>query len=237
MKRLEPRLVKEITLENTENGLGFSLSGGMFTEHVKDDHGIFISKIWPGGEADLDGRLSVGDRLMSVNGFSLEYATHEDATVLIESITQQYRQISLKVGKVTQYSENTNEDELVGEPRLVCLRKGSQGLGFNIVGGVGGDGIFVSFILTGGAADLDGELRKGDQILSVNGVDLTQATHEQAAEILKNVDSQAVLVVEYRPEAYDRFQTRVNERREQIINSTLSFGMFTEEFNIKNWNF
>lgn len=74
----------------------------------------------------------------------------------------------------------------IREPRRVLLHKGPSGLGFNIVGGEGGEGIFISFILTGGAADLSGDLRKGDQIISVNGIDLIQATHEQAAEILKN---------------------------------------------------
>lgn len=48
------------------------------------------------------------------------------------------------------------------------LHKGSTGLGFNIVGGEDGEGIFVSFILAGGPADLSGELRRGDQILSVS---------------------------------------------------------------------
>lgn len=48
------------------------------------------------------------------------------------------------------------------------LHKGSTGLGFNIVGGEDGEGIFVSFILAGGPADLSGELKRGDQILSVS---------------------------------------------------------------------
>lgn len=48
------------------------------------------------------------------------------------------------------------------------LHKGSTGLGFNIVGGEDGEGIFVSFILAGGPADLSGELRRGDRILSVS---------------------------------------------------------------------
>ncbi|KAL0629819.1 Disks large-like protein 2 [Plecturocebus cupreus] len=52
------------------------------------------------------------------------------------------------------------------EPRKVVLHKGSTGLGFNIVGGEDGEGIFVSFILAGGPADLSGELQRGDQILS-----------------------------------------------------------------------
>lgn len=71
------------------------------------------------------------------------------------------------------------------EPRRVTLNKGSSGLGFNIVGGEDGEGIFISFILAGGPADLSGELRRGDQILNVNGTDLRNATHEQAAQTLK----------------------------------------------------
>lgn len=53
------------------------------------------------------------------------------------------------------------------EPRKLVLHRGSTGLGFNIVGGEDGEGIFVSFILAGGPADLSGELRKGDRIISV----------------------------------------------------------------------
>lgn len=56
------------------------------------------------------------------------------------------------------------------EPRRVALQRGSTGLGFNIVGGEDGEGIFISFILAGGPADLCGELHKGDRILSVCGV-------------------------------------------------------------------
>ena len=71
------------------------------------------------------------------------------------------------------------------EPRRVSLSKGTSGLGFNIVGGEDGEGIFISFILAGGPADSSGELRRGDQIINVNGTDLRVATHEQAAQALK----------------------------------------------------
>lgn len=53
------------------------------------------------------------------------------------------------------------------EPRRVVLQRGATGLGFNIVGGEDGEGIFISFILAGGPADLSGELRKGDRLVSV----------------------------------------------------------------------
>lgn len=48
------------------------------------------------------------------------------------------------------------------------LHRGTTGLGFNIVGGEDGEGIFISFILAGGPADLGGELRKGDRLVSVS---------------------------------------------------------------------
>ena len=53
-------------------------------------------------------------------------------------------------------------------PRKVIVKKGSSGLGFNIVGGESNEGIFVSFVLAGGPADLSGELRRGDLLLSVS---------------------------------------------------------------------
>uniref|UniRef100_A0A669DU77 Discs large MAGUK scaffold protein 4 n=1 Tax=Oreochromis niloticus TaxID=8128 RepID=A0A669DU77_ORENI len=112
------------------------------------------------------------------------------------------------------------EDEYSREPRRVCVQRGSTGLGFNIVGGEDGEGIFISFILAGGPADLSGELRKGDQILSVNGVDLRYATHEQAAAALKNAGQTVTIVAQYRPEEYSRFEAKIHDLREQMMNSS-----------------
>ncbi|KAI1242081.1 Disks large 2, partial [Lamprotornis superbus] len=72
------------------------------------------------------------------------------------------------------------------EPRKIILHKGSTGLGFNIVGG--------------GPADLSGELQRGDQILSVNGIDLRGATHEQAAAALKGAGQTVTIIAQYQPE-------------------------------------
>ncbi|KAI5628270.1 disks large-like 1 isoform X5, partial [Silurus asotus] len=116
------------------------------------------------------------------------------------------------------------DDELTREPRKVVLHRGSTGLGFNIVGGEDGEGIFISFILAGGPADLCGELRKGDRIISVNGVDLRSATHEQAAAALKNAGQTVTLVAQYRPEEYSRFEAKIHDLREQMMNSSISSG-------------
>ncbi|XP_030216694.1 disks large homolog 2 isoform X14 [Gadus morhua] len=110
------------------------------------------------------------------------------------------------------------------EPRKMVLHKGSTGLGFNIVGGEDGEGIFVSFILAGGPADLSGELRRGDQILSVNGIDLRGATHEQAAAALKGAGQMVTIVAQYRPEEYGRFEAKIHDLREQMMNHSMSSG-------------
>ncbi|XP_062468784.1 disks large homolog 3 isoform X2 [Pezoporus occidentalis] len=116
------------------------------------------------------------------------------------------------------------DDDFTREPRKIILHKGSTGLGFNIVGGEDGEGIFVSFILAGGPADLSGELRRGDRILSVNGVNLRNATHEQAAAALKRAGQTVTIVAQYRPEEYSRFESKIHDLREQMMNSSMSSG-------------
>ncbi|XP_037027638.1 disks large 1 tumor suppressor protein isoform X4 [Bradysia coprophila] len=106
-------------------------------------------------------------------------------------------------------------EDITRETRSITIQKGSSGLGFNIVGGEDGQGIFVSFILAGGPADVGGELKRGDQLLSVNGVDLRNATHEEAAQALKTSGGVVNLVAQYRPEDYNRFEARIHELKQQ----------------------
>ncbi|XP_033359102.1 disks large 1 tumor suppressor protein isoform X4 [Bombus vosnesenskii] len=110
------------------------------------------------------------------------------------------------------------------EVRTVVLNKGSSGLGFNIVGGEDGEGIFISFILAGGPADLSGELRRGDQILSVNGINLRTATHEEAAAALKGTGQTVTIVVQYKPEDYNRFEAKIHDLKQQISQQNLMTG-------------
>uniref|UniRef100_H2ZDM0 Uncharacterized protein n=1 Tax=Ciona savignyi TaxID=51511 RepID=H2ZDM0_CIOSA len=110
------------------------------------------------------------------------------------------------------------------QPRVVSLNKTGCGLGFNIVGGDGSEGIYISYILAGGTADVSGELYRGDQLLSVNGIDLTKATHEEAAHALKSADKTVTMVAQYKPEDYNRFEEKIQELREQMMNLSVSSG-------------
>ena len=83
--------------------------------------------------------------------------------------------------------------------KTVTLERGPDGLGFSIVGGHGsphGDlPIYVKNVFAKGAAADNGQLRRGDQILSVNGHSLDGVTHEEAVNILKNARGKVTLVI------------------------------------------
>lgn len=85
------------------------------------------------------------------------------------------------------------------QPKIITLEKGSDGLGFSIVGGYGsphGDlPIYVKTIFAKGAAADDGRLKRGDQIVAVNGEALEGVTHEQAVAILKRQRGTVTLTV------------------------------------------
>ena len=57
-------------------------------------------------------------------------------------------------------------------------------------------GIFISFILAGGSADLSNNIHKGDRILTVNEVSIEEATHEAAADQLKRAGDTVHLTVQ-----------------------------------------
>ncbi|XP_051958989.1 protein scribble homolog [Xyrauchen texanus] len=84
-----------------------------------------------------------------------------------------------------------------------CLVRNDKGLGFSIAGGKGstpyqeGDkGIFISRIAEGGAAHRDNILHVGDRVISINGVDMTEARHDQAVVLLTGTSPTITLLVE-----------------------------------------
>ncbi|KAM9552208.1 protein scribble homolog isoform 18-T18 [Salvelinus alpinus] len=84
-----------------------------------------------------------------------------------------------------------------------CLARNDKGLGFSIAGGKGstayrtGDmGIYISRIAEGGAAHRDCTLRVGDRVITINGVDMTEARHDQAVALLTGTSPTIALLVE-----------------------------------------
>ncbi|KAK4306044.1 hypothetical protein Pmani_022102 [Petrolisthes manimaculis] len=99
-------------------------------------------------------------------------------------------------------------------PRVVELPKTDEGLGFNVMGGREQNSpIYISRIIPGGVADRHAGLKRGDQLLSVNGVSVEGENHERAVELLKAASGSVKLVVRYTPRVLEEMEMRFDKQR------------------------
>ncbi|XP_073994431.1 multiple PDZ domain protein-like isoform X3 [Rhodnius prolixus] len=163
--------------------LGISLVGGADTPLGT----IVVHEVHAGGAIAKDGRLRTGDHILEVNGESFKAITYDRAIATL-------RQTPSKVHLTVYRPELTTE----GTPHLSTfevdlMRKAGKGLGLSVAGLVSGKGIFISDILAGSVASMDGRLTRGDRILSINGTDVTNMAHYEAAAILKTQTGKVTL--------------------------------------------
>uniref|UniRef100_A0A8D0AFH2 PDZ domain containing 7 n=1 Tax=Sander lucioperca TaxID=283035 RepID=A0A8D0AFH2_SANLU len=159
---------------------------------------------------DEEAGLFVGDKLVEVNGISLESITMSSAVKVLTG-NNRLRMVVRRVGKVpgiryskekttwvdlihrrmvVEESGQTPSDASSGSAlqRIVHLYTTSDDycLGFNIRGGKEfGLGIYVSKLDPGGLAEQNG-IKMGDQILAANGVSFEDISHSSAVEVLKS---------------------------------------------------
>ncbi|XP_077331228.1 multiple PDZ domain protein isoform X6 [Lithobates pipiens] len=164
-----------IDISKGRTGLGLSIVGGADTLLGA----IIIHEVYEEGAASKDGRLWAGDQILEVNGIDLRNATHDEAINVLRQTPQKVR---LSVYRdEAQYKEEDMYDIL----NVELQKKPGKGLGLSIVGKRNDTGVFVSDIVKSGIAETDGRLMQGDQLLTVNGEDVRNATQEAVAALLK----------------------------------------------------
>ncbi|CAH8656827.1 unnamed protein product [Heterobilharzia americana] len=187
-------------------GFGFSIAGGIDNPVSDVDHGIYVTRIAPNGCADRDGRLRVDDQILSVNDISLEHVTNMEAVRTLRQAGNQLHLVVRRfVGNTTVTASNAafpQQSSPLQSPEVLsdmedsgstpiwyeaqlCKPSPNTGLGFSIAGGK----------IPGGLADLDGRIMPGDQLMQVNGIDLSHATHEEAVRVLRNAGDTVNLVL------------------------------------------
>ncbi|XP_015414457.1 PREDICTED: multiple PDZ domain protein isoform X6 [Myotis davidii] len=198
------------------DSLGISIAGGVGSP--LGDVPIFIAMMHPNGVAAQTQKLRVGDRIVTIGGTSTEGMTHTQAVNLLKSASGSIEMQVVAGGDVSVVTGHQQEpagsslpltgltsssifqDDL-GPPQCksITLDRGPDGLGFSIVGGYGsphGDlPIYVKTVFAKGAASEDGRLKRGDQIIAVNGQSLEGVTHEEAVAILKRTKGTVTLTV------------------------------------------
>ncbi|KAK9972442.1 hypothetical protein ABG768_025749, partial [Culter alburnus] len=190
------------------DSLGISIAGGVGSP--LGDVPIFIAMMNPSGLAAQTQKLWIGDRIVSICGNLTEGMTHNKAVSLLKNTTG-IIQLQVVAGDTTVTGPSPEQtagltassifhDDL-GPPQCksISLERGPDGLGFSIVGGFGsphGDlPIYVKTVFSKGAASEDGRLKRGDQIIAVNGQSLEGVTHEEAVCILKKTKGTVTLTV------------------------------------------
>jgi C-terminal processing protease CtpA/Prc len=97
---------------------------------------------------------------------------------------------------------------------VIELPKTAEGLGFNVMGGREQNSpIYISRIIPNGVAWKHGGLKKGDQLLSVNGVSVENEYHEKAVDLLKQAQGSVKLVVRYSPQVLIEMENRFEKQR------------------------
>ncbi|XP_048786931.1 multiple PDZ domain protein isoform X5 [Lagopus muta] len=198
------------------DSLGVSIAGGVGSP--LGDIPIFIAMMHPNGVAAQTQKLRVGDRIVSICGTSTEGMTHSQAVGMLKHASGTIELQVVAGGDVSvvtaqQQDPPTSSLSLAGltatsifqddlgppQYKTITLERGPDGLGFSIVGGYGsphGDlPIYVKTVFAKGAAAEDGRLKRGDQIIAVNGQSLEGVTHEEAVAILKRTKGTVTLTV------------------------------------------
>eukprot|EP00042_Codosiga_hollandica_P034478 m.241308 g.241308 ORF g.241308 m.241308 type:complete len:1061 (-) comp54421_c0_seq1:287-3469(-) len=186
----ESEILHEFRLTKGTTGLGFSIAGGIDDPVEDGDSSIYITHIAPGGTADLDGKLKVGDRLIEVDDHKLDNTPHDTAVKILQ---QTAKTVRLLIGRLPNFEEEQIE--------VIELVKGPSGLGFSIAGGIdypveaGDTSVYITDIIKGGAAFTDGRLRVGDKLMSVNERSLLNVTHDEAVKTLQQTQKIVTLTV------------------------------------------
>ncbi|XP_015508648.1 multiple PDZ domain protein isoform X10 [Parus major] len=198
------------------DSLGVSIAGGVGSP--LGDVPIFIAMMHPNGVAAQTQKLRVGDRIVSICGTSTEGMTHSQAVNILKNASGTIELQVVAGGEVSVITGQQQDPPMsslsfagltstgifqddLGPPqyKTITLDRGPDGLGFSIVGGYGsphGDlPIYVKTVFAKGAAAEDGRLKRGDQIIAVNGQSLEGVTHEEAVAILKRTKGTVTLTV------------------------------------------
>jgi len=191
---IEDELEVELINWNTSGKLGFSIAGGVGSQHIRGDNGIYIKSIQDNGLVSWDGRIWVGDRLVAVKQgldgerIDLNNRTHENAVSILRKVCS---------GKRTVLIVKKTEINLINWSK-------NDHLGFSIAGGVdrehipGDSRIYITRIVDGGSVARDGRVAVGDRLLGVkqkiksNGMRsedfflMEKCTHDSAVNALEN---------------------------------------------------
>ncbi|XP_077589382.1 ligand of Numb protein X 2b [Stigmatopora nigra] len=197
-----PGTVLQVTLTKSQRSepLGIKLI------RKSEESGVFILDLLSGGLAAKDGKLKNSDKVLAINGHDLRHGTPESAAQIIQASEVRvnfvvWRSETQEEGRATRKAPDLQyfkrRSTLMKDPpggfssqeKTVSLKKDPRvSLGITIAGGRDCRSrlpVYITSVQPVGCLHRDGIIKRGDVLLSINGVDLTQLTYGEAVSILK----------------------------------------------------
>uniref|UniRef100_A0A8C3V3H4 Glutamate receptor interacting protein 2 n=1 Tax=Catharus ustulatus TaxID=91951 RepID=A0A8C3V3H4_CATUS len=170
----------EVSLYKEGNSFGFVLRGGAHEDWHKS-RPLVLTYVRPGGPADREGSLKIGDRLLSVDGIPLHSMTHADALNILRQCSQEALfQIEYDVTIMDTVANASG-------PLLVEIAKtpGST-LGITLTTAMHRNKqvIVIDKIKPASVVDRCGALHVGDHILSIDGTSTEHCSLLEATQLL-----------------------------------------------------
>ena len=163
--------VRVITIDRSKGGrLGAQVADG------PDEVGGQVIKVEPDSLAEQSG-LKKGDRFFKIDGQNVYTAQYETILDLL----------SMEKKLEVEVTEQPIDLDLEDQTREVTLDK-SHGLGMKIISNHELEGIRISHIVPGAAADATGQIKVGDHIVKINGIGIRDVKHDVAVTIIQEAD-------------------------------------------------
>uniref|UniRef100_A0A914UIQ8 PDZ domain-containing protein n=1 Tax=Plectus sambesii TaxID=2011161 RepID=A0A914UIQ8_9BILA len=184
----------DMTLEKESGSFGFTLRGGAFGPDLAKSRPITVTSIRPGGPADREGRLRVGDRILGINGIDFYSATLSTA---LKTLTDAVDAVSLTVEYDVSVLETVRRAQ---GPLLLEIDKVpgvDLGIDVNISEySVSGkrQSVYITSVVAASIADRCGAVHVGDELLAIDRVSLEYTTLAEVKQLLRGCSAQAPVV-------------------------------------------
>ncbi|EJD74403.1 PDZ domain-containing protein [Loa loa] len=175
-----------VNLIRKPNGFGFRVVGG-----TEEGTNITVGQVVPGGAAADDGRLHQGDEIIEISGKNVEGESHAMAVQLMQKAAASgHVKLVVRRPKTGDLSRSTsapvNQLSATSATYDVILnRNHGDSFGFVIISSLNNNGSTIGRIVEGSPAALCGQLRVGDRVVAVNGIDIIQLPHNDIVTLIK----------------------------------------------------
>ncbi|XP_077154409.1 ligand of Numb protein X 2 [Ranitomeya variabilis] len=242
---MDSNLQREESFHVTLNKRGTNEQLGIKLVRRTDESGVFILDLLEGGLAAQDGRLHSNDRVLAINGLDLKHGTPELAAQIIQGSGERVHltvsrpvkhpaaNITREVGisqshhhlqQVYHHRPSAHRDlaqcVTCHEKHITVKKAPMESLGMTVAGGRGSKSgelpIFVTSVQPHGCLARDSRIKRGDVLLSINGIDLTNLSHSEAVAMLKASAASSVITLKALEVEVLEEQTQVNEEMSTI---------------------